>query len=143
MVTHQLQLLFFILKPRTINNLLNENATLSQIHDPAVTVLNQMLLIKPVSRMLKSMCLFADSCTLLDYSEGTLAGKECGLVKRFGVPKKEVFGGQKFELKVHFTSRAATPLLLRRLHSGLRIKSGPELTPVSKCVMHCVHFHPA
>ncbi|KAK9907532.1 hypothetical protein WJX75_005468 [Coccomyxa subellipsoidea] len=42
---------------------------------------------------------YPDSCTLLDYSEGTLAGKECGLVKRFGIPKKEVFGGQNFDLK--------------------------------------------
>ncbi|BDA50790.1 hypothetical protein COCOBI_17-0070 [Coccomyxa sp. Obi] len=41
-----------------------------------------------------------DSCTLLDYSEGSIAGKECGLVKRFGLPEIEIFGGQKFELKV-------------------------------------------
>lgn len=93
-------------------NLLNENATLSQFHDPAVTVLNQMYVDQASLSdwRLKSVCLFADSCTLLDYSEGTLAGKECGLVKRFGIPKKEVFGGQKFDLKVHCTSRAAPAL---------------------------------
>ncbi|CAL8462696.1 g2229 [Coccomyxa elongata] len=43
---------------------------------------------------------YADSCTLLDFSEGSIAGKECGLVKPFGLPETEIFGGRKFELKV-------------------------------------------
>ncbi len=60
----------------------------------------------PCCVFIRFCCLVADSCTLLDFSEGTLAGKECGLVKRFGLPKHEVFGGQKFILKVLFPSEA-------------------------------------
>lgn len=42
----------------------------------------------------------ADTCTLLDYTVGTVAGKQCGLVKRIGLPVTEVYGGQRFRIKV-------------------------------------------
>lgn len=45
--------------------------------------------------------LLAETCTLLDISEGMLAGRECPLKHKLGSKKEVHLGGQMFELKVN------------------------------------------
>ena len=110
MLSHA-QIVFCSMKSFQVGSLYLAHSTLKRCSSTLKSGLTLFIVVSHTELYRPALCLpddllFAEYCTLLDISEGMLAGRQCPLEHKLGAEKDVFLGGQIFKLKVSSRNHA-------------------------------------